>query len=99
MKSVRIALETFWSSSSLEVRVAAASATSSWPPWIASISFSAASKQRKAPPSISSGGSSQGAKALSASAAGSRNSNLLRNDPRAIFQMIGSSRSGDRPMT
>ena len=45
------------------------------------------------------GGSSQGAKALSASAAGSRNSNLLRSDPRAIFQMIGSSRSGDRPMT
>jgi hypothetical protein len=38
-----------------------------------------------------------GASALSASAAGSRNSSLLRRDPLVIFQMIGSSRAGDRP--
>ena len=41
----------------------------------------------------------QGAKALSTKATGRMKISLLRNDPRAILLMIGSSRLGDRPMT
>jgi hypothetical protein len=41
----------------------------------------------------------QGAIQLSASAAGSRISSLLRSDPLAIRQMIGSSRSAVNPTT
>ena len=98
IRSVRIALDTCrFSSSSGEV---AAVASSPWPwPVSAPMIFSAASKHRKAPPAIRIGVIAQGASALRISAAGSRNSSLLRREPLAIFQMIGSSRAGLRPTT
>ena len=40
-----------------------------------------------------------GAKAASAIAPGTRKNNLFLKEPSAIFQMIGNSRSGDRPVT
>jgi len=45
------------------------------------------------------GVSSQGRNWLSSSAAGRMNSSLLRSEPRAIRQMIGSSRCGETPVT
>jgi hypothetical protein len=53
----------------------------------------------KMPPSMSSGVIAQGANRLSNSAAGSRMSSLLRSEPLAIFQTIGSSRSAAKPTT
>ena len=58
-----------------------------------------ASKPPRAPPIIRSGVTSQGAKALSSSAAGRRITSLLKSEPFVIFQMIGSSRSGVKPVT
>ena len=55
-------------------------------------SFSKPSKQRKAPPIISSGVTAQGANALMASAAGTRIA-LLTSEPLATAQTTGSSRS------
>ncbi len=46
---------------------------------------------------MSSGVTAHGANALSTSAAGNRNTNLFRSEPFAIFQTIGSSRSGEKP--
>ncbi|MCY1302948.1 hypothetical protein D9M70_526340 [compost metagenome] len=74
-----------------------ASAASSWGRNLCA-SFSKPSKQRKAPPNISSGVTAQGAKALIASAAGTRIS-LLRSDPLATAQTTGSSRSAFTPTT
>jgi hypothetical protein len=51
------------------------------------------------PPTISSGVISQGAKAESSSAAGSRIRNLLRIEPTAMRQMIGNSRDASNPTT
>ena len=50
-------------------------------------------------PSISSGVMVWGAKWFKTMAAGSRTTSLLIREPRAIFQMIGSSRSGLKPCT
>ena len=55
-------------------------------------SFSKPSKQRKAPPIISSGVTAQGASALMASAAGTRMA-LLTSEPFATAHTTGSSRS------
>ena len=98
MKSVRIAPDTFWFSSRTGSVVV--SSASPWPcPLTASITFSAPSKHRNAPPIIRSGVIAQGAKALSSRATGRRISSLLRSEPSAILPMIGSSRCGASPTT
>jgi hypothetical protein len=61
-------------------------------------SFSTPSKHRKAPPIISSGVISQGAKALMSSAAGTRMA-LFTSEPLATAQTTGSSRSARTPAT
>ena len=61
--------------------------------------FSNPSKHKYAPPAISSGVIAHGAKALSASAAGVRNSSLFFSEPTAIFAMIGISRLAAKPTT
>ena len=61
-------------------------------------SFSAPSKHRKAPPSISSGVMAQGATALMSSAAGTRMA-LLMSEPLATAHTTGSSRSVRTPVT
>ena len=60
--------------------------------------FSKPSKHKKAPPTINSGVTAQGAKALMASAAGTRIA-LLINEPLATAQTTGSSRSALTPET
>ena len=60
--------------------------------------FSKPSKHRKAPPTISSGVTAQGAKALMASAAGTRMA-LLSNEPLATAHTTGISRLADTPVT
>ena len=56
--------------------------------------FSAPSKQRYPPPSIKSGTKAHGASAFSSSAMGKMMTSLLRSEPLAIRQIIGSSRAG-----
>ena len=64
-----------------------------------SITFSAPSKHRYNPPTISRGVMAQGRNWLRRSAPGSRMSSLLRRLPLVMDQMIGSSRSGVNSVT
>ena len=95
MKSVVTAPLTIVSSS---WAAASSSAACPWPETFSQI-FSAPSKHRYVPPSMSNGESSHGMKALSSRIAGTMKSSLLRSDPIVIRLMIGSSRLGSSPST
>ncbi|MCY1344920.1 hypothetical protein D9M69_309690 [compost metagenome] len=107
MKSVRIAplILSFSMATRSTAGLATASASSAWCCSSSSAlcshlcaSFSKPSKQRKAPPSISSGITAQGAKALISNAAGTRMA-LFTIEPLATAQTTGSSRSALTPLT
>ena len=98
IRSVRIAPEVIFFSASGPR--SAAGSLGAWSLWDrCSITFSAPSKHRYVPPSISSGVSNHGANWLRIRATGRMISNLLRSEPIAIFLMIGSSRLGFTPCT
>ena len=100
MKSVRTAPFTIFCSCSLLVNSASSSTKlSSSCGTSFSQTFSAPSKHRYAPPNMRIGVIAHGRNRLSNNATGKMMTSLLKNEPLAMRQIIGSSRSGVNPVT
>ena len=98
MRSVRTAPRTICFSSAAPWNDAGGALASECPVRTSQI-FSAPSKHKKRPPTMSRGVKSQGVNSLISMMSGKMITSLLMMDPRAIFHTTGSSRCGVMPWT